>query len=66
MITDVAAAAAAARAAAVTARLLIEVNLGGIADAVLVDEFATTAGVADTVAERAEEIIASVRAEIAR
>jgi len=65
MITDVAAAAAAARAAAVTARLLIEVNLSGIADAVLVDEFATTAAVADTVTERADEIIASVRAEIA-
>ena len=65
MITDVAAAAATARAAAVTARLLIEVNLGGIADAVLVDEFATTAAVADTVTERADEIIASVRAEIA-
>jgi methenyltetrahydrofolate cyclohydrolase len=66
MITDVAAAAEAARAAAVTARLLIEVNLGGIAAAVPVEEFATTAGVADTVTERAEEIIASVRAEIAR
>jgi methenyltetrahydrofolate cyclohydrolase len=65
MITDVAAAAEAARAAAVTARLLIEVNLGGIADAVLVDEFATTAAAADTVTERADEIIASVRAEIA-
>jgi methenyltetrahydrofolate cyclohydrolase len=65
MITDVAAAAEAARAAAVTARLLIEVNLGGIADAVLVDEFAATAGAADTVTERADEIITSVRAEIA-
>ena len=65
MITDVAAGAEAARAAAVTARLLIEVNLGGIADAVLVDEFAATAAAADTVTERADEIIASVRAEIA-
>ena len=51
MITDVAAAAEAARAAAVTARLLIEVNLSGIADAVLVDEFASAAGAADTVTE---------------
>jgi methenyltetrahydrofolate cyclohydrolase len=66
MVTDVAAAAAAARAAAVTARLLIEINLSGITDPVLREEFAGTAGVADTVAERAEEIIASVRAEIAR
>jgi formiminotetrahydrofolate cyclodeaminase len=65
MITDVAAAAVAARAAAVTARLLIEVNLKGITDPVLRDEFAATAAVADTVAERADEIVASVRAEIA-
>ena len=66
MITDVAAAAEAARAAAVTARLLIEVNLGGIADAVLVDEFAATAAAADPVAERADAIVAAVRAEVAR
>jgi methenyltetrahydrofolate cyclohydrolase len=65
MITDVAAAAAAARAAAVTARLIIEINLKGITDPVLRDELAATAGVADAVAERADEIIASVRAEIA-
>ena len=65
MITDVAAAAVAARAAAVTARLLIEVNLKGITDPVLRDELAATAAVADTVAERADDIVASVRAEIA-
>jgi methenyltetrahydrofolate cyclohydrolase len=65
MITDVAAAAEAARAAAVTARLIIEINLKGITDPVLRDEFAAIAGVADTVTERADEIIASVRAEIA-
>ena len=39
MITDVAAAAEAARAAAVTARLIIEINLKGITDAVLAEEF---------------------------
>ncbi|MGH3233203.1 MAG: cyclodeaminase/cyclohydrolase family protein [Streptosporangiaceae bacterium] len=66
MITDVAAAAAAARAAAVTARLVIEVNLKGITDPVLRDEFAATAAVADTVAARAEAIVAAVRAQISR
>jgi len=64
VITDVGAAAAAARAAAVTSRLNIEVNLRGITDAALRDELAATALVADTVAERAEAIVTAVRAEI--
>jgi len=66
MITDVAAAAEAARAAAVTARLIIEVNLKGIRDPVLAEEFGTAAAVAGSVAERADGIVAAVRAEIAR
>jgi formiminotetrahydrofolate cyclodeaminase len=66
MITDVAAAAEAARAAAVTARLIIEVNLKGITDPVPAEEFGTAAAVAGTVAERADAIVAAVRAEIAR
>jgi len=66
VITDVAAAAEAARAAAVTARLNIEVNLKGITDQVLLDEFAATAAVADMVAARAEAVVAAVRAEISR
>ena len=66
MITDLAAAAEAARAAAVTARLFIEINLKGITDQVLLDEFAATAGVADTVVARAEAIVAEVRAEVSR
>jgi formiminotetrahydrofolate cyclodeaminase len=66
MITDVAAAAEAARAAAVTARLIIEVNLKGITDPMLRDEFAATATAADTVIARAEAIVAAVRAEISR
>ena len=66
MITDVAAAAEAARAAAVTARLIIEVNLKGIRDPVLAEEFGTAAAVAGTVAERADAVVAAVRAEIAR
>ena len=66
MITDLAAAAEAARAAAATARLFIEINLKGITDQVLLDEFAATAAVADTVVARAEAIVAAVRAEISR
>jgi formiminotetrahydrofolate cyclodeaminase len=66
VITDVGAAAEAARAAAVTARLNIEVNLRGITDATLRDELAETALVADTVAEQADSIVAAVRAEITR
>jgi len=66
MITDVAAAAEAARAAAVTARLIIEVNLKGITDQVLADEYAAAAASAGMAAERADEIVAAVRAEIAR
>lgn len=66
MITDVAAAAEAARAAAVTARLIIEVNLKGLTDPVLRDEFAATAAAADTVIGRADQIVAAVREEISR
>jgi formiminotetrahydrofolate cyclodeaminase len=66
VITDVATAAEAARAAAVTARLIIEVNLKGITDLVLAEEFGTAAAVAGAVAERADAIVGAVRAEIAR
>ena len=66
MITDVAAAAEAARAAAGSARLIIEVNLKGITDLVQAEEFGTAAAVAGTVAERADAIVAAVRAEITR
>jgi formiminotetrahydrofolate cyclodeaminase len=64
MITDLAAAAEAARAAAVTARLFIEIDLKGIKDQVLLDEFAATAAVADRVVARAEAVVAEVRAEV--
>jgi formiminotetrahydrofolate cyclodeaminase len=66
VITDVGAAAEAARAAAVTARLNIEVNLRGITDPVLQAELAETAGLADTVSARSEAVVAAVRAEITR
>ena len=66
VITDVGAAAEAARAAAVTARLNIEVNLRGITDAALRDELAETARACDAVVERADRVVAAVRAEITR
>ena len=66
MITDLAAAAVAVRAAVDTARLFIEIDLKGITDQVLLDGFAATAAVADTVAARAEALVAAVRAEVSR
>jgi hypothetical protein len=50
----------------VTARLIIEINLKGITDPVLAEEFGAAAAVADPVAERADAIVAAVRAEVAR
>jgi formiminotetrahydrofolate cyclodeaminase len=64
MITDLAAAAVAVRAAAVTARLLVEVNLRGITDLALQEEFAATAAAADTVTARADRLVAAVREEV--
>jgi formiminotetrahydrofolate cyclodeaminase len=66
VLTDVGAAAEAARAAAVTARLNIEVNLRGITDPALRAELAETAGACDVVVERADRVVAAVRAEITR
>jgi formiminotetrahydrofolate cyclodeaminase len=65
VITDVAAAAEAARAAAVTARVNVEVNLRGISDPVRAQEFAATAAVVDAVVERADRVVAAVRSEVA-
>jgi methenyltetrahydrofolate cyclohydrolase len=66
VITDVGAAAEATRAAAVTARLNIEVNLRGITDPALRDELAQMVWLTDTVTGPAEAIVAAVRAEITR
>jgi methenyltetrahydrofolate cyclohydrolase len=65
VITDVAAAAEAARAAAVTARVNIEVNLGGIPDADSKTELLASAHSVDLIVERAEKVTAAVRAELA-
>ena len=65
VITDVAAAAEAARAAAVTARVNIEVNLRGVKDAALCGELTATAAVTDEIVTRADQVVAAVRKEIA-
>jgi methenyltetrahydrofolate cyclohydrolase len=65
VITDVAAAAEAARAAAVTARLNVEVNLRGISDPAVAAEFVATAAVTDDITARADRVVAAVREEIA-
>jgi methenyltetrahydrofolate cyclohydrolase len=66
VITDVAAAAEAARAAAVTARVNIEVNLRSIKDPEIAAELRAEAAVTDEITERADRIVAAVRGEIGR
>jgi len=66
VITDVGAAAAAVRAAAVTSQLNIEVNLRGISDAQAREELTATAAMADQIAERADAIVTAVRQELPR
>ena len=44
---------------------MIEVNLKRVTDQVLLDEFAATAAVTNTIVARADEIVAAVRQEIA-
>jgi methenyltetrahydrofolate cyclohydrolase len=71
VITDVAAAAEAARAAAVTARINVEVNLRGIKPSsirhsAIRAELSATAAVTDEIIVRADEIVAAVRDEINR
>jgi len=66
VITDVAAAAEAARAAAVTARVNIEVNLRGMRDSAIRAELIATAAITDGIIARADEIVAAVRDEINR
>jgi formiminotetrahydrofolate cyclodeaminase len=66
VISDVAAAAEAARAAATTARVNGEINLGGIRDAQLRAELTAAIGEVDDLALRAEKVTATVRGELAR
>ena len=66
VISDIAAAAAAIGAAAVTAQVNIEANLGGIKDPALIAELTRTAALGDGVADRANRLITAVREEISR
>ncbi len=66
VITDVAAAAEASRAALTTARLNVEVNLGGIRDGTVRAGLAAVLARVDAHVERAERITGRVREEIAR
>jgi methenyltetrahydrofolate cyclohydrolase len=66
VISDIAAAAAAIGAAATTARVNIEANLGGIKDTALAAELAATAGLADSVTDRAGRLVEAIREEISR
>lgn len=66
VISDVAAAAEAARAAATTARVNVEINLGGIKDAAVRAELAAEAAKVDDIANRAEQVTAAVRKEITK
>jgi methenyltetrahydrofolate cyclohydrolase len=66
VISDIAAAAAAISAAATTAQVNIEANLGGIKDQALVAELAEVAELADGVTDRADRLIDAIREEISR
>jgi methenyltetrahydrofolate cyclohydrolase len=66
VITDVAAAAEAARAAAATARVNVEINLGGIKDKTVRAELVAETAKVDVIAARAEQVTAAVRKEIAK
>jgi formiminotetrahydrofolate cyclodeaminase len=61
VITDIAAAADAARAAASTARINVEINLGGIADASAKAAFQQTLDSVDGILTAADELSATVR-----
>jgi methenyltetrahydrofolate cyclohydrolase len=66
VVSDVAAAAEAARAAATTARVNIEINLGGITDAAARNDLLAVAGSVDGLCDRADKVTAAVREGLAR
>ncbi|MGW7294089.1 cyclodeaminase/cyclohydrolase family protein [Streptomyces xiamenensis] len=65
VITDIAAATEAARAAATTARINVEINLGGIKDEALRTELTAVIAAVDDIADRAAQLTNAVRMEIA-
>jgi formiminotetrahydrofolate cyclodeaminase len=66
VISDVAAAAEAARAAATTARVNVEINLGGIKDPTAWGELAAVVDTVDEVVLRADKVTATVRDGLVR
>jgi formiminotetrahydrofolate cyclodeaminase len=66
VVTDIAAATEAARAAATTARINVEINLGGIKDEAVRAELTVSVAEVDELAARAEAVTAAVRERIAR
>ncbi|MGH3912312.1 MAG: cyclodeaminase/cyclohydrolase family protein [Pseudonocardiaceae bacterium] len=66
VVTDIAAATEAARAAATTARVNVEINLGGITDERARGELAAAVANVDALADRAEQLTAAVRKDITR
>lgn len=66
VISDVAAAAEAARAAATTARVNVEINLGGIKDPATRGELAAVTDGVDDLVLRAEKVTAAVRDGLVR
>jgi formiminotetrahydrofolate cyclodeaminase len=64
VISDVAAAAEAARAATATARVNVEINLAGVADAQASLEMIAQADKADDIIARAQQVTAAVREQI--
>ncbi len=65
VITDIAAAADAARAAASTARINVEINLSGIADAAARQALSGALGGVDAILAAADELSATVRRDLA-
>jgi formiminotetrahydrofolate cyclodeaminase len=66
VVSDVAAAAEAARAAATTARVNVEINLGGISDPAIWGELAAVVDTVDDLVLRAEKVTAAVRDGLVR
>jgi methenyltetrahydrofolate cyclohydrolase len=64
VISDIAAASEAARAAALTARVNIEINLGGIKDSQARSTFLDVISAVDDIATRADKVTAAVREEV--
>jgi formiminotetrahydrofolate cyclodeaminase len=66
VISDGAAAADATRAAATTARVNVEINLGGITDQDVVAELVTAVADVDDLSLRADKVTAAVRDRLTR